>query len=148
MMDSGMSQAKAALKVGMARKTARKYLSERKLPSELMQPRTYRTRADPFDEVWPDVEALLRADPALESKTLFDWLQRECPGTFADGQLRTLQRRVKVWRAMDGRAKEVFFDQVHHAGHPPRTGAFVCREARPVLDSPLSGSRSRRVAAG
>jgi len=138
MMDSRMSQAKAALKVGMARKTARKYLSERKLPSELMQPRTYRTRADPFDEVWPDVEALLRADPALESKTLFDWLQRECPGTFADGQLRTLQRRVKVWRAMDGRAKEVFFDQVHHPGQLSASD-FTCMNALKVtiLGRPL-----------
>ena len=41
MVDSGMSQEKAAFKVGMARKTARKYLSRRKLPSELIQPRTY-----------------------------------------------------------------------------------------------------------
>ncbi len=116
MVDSGMSQDKAALKVGMARRTARKYLSERRLPSELTQPRTYRTREDPFDQVWPDVEALLEADPALQSRTLFDWLQRERPGRFADGQLRTLQRRVKTWRATKGPAKEVFFGQVHHPG--------------------------------
>ncbi len=79
MVDSGMSQEMAALKAGMARKTARKYLSGRRLPSEVTQPRTYRTREDPFDEVWPDVEALLEADPALQSRTLFDWLQRERP---------------------------------------------------------------------
>ncbi len=138
MMNSGMSQEKAALKAGMARKTARKYLSKRKLPSELMQPRTYRTRADPFDEVWPEVEALLDADPALESKTLFDWLQRERPGQFADGQLRTLQRRVKVWRATDGRSKEVFFDQVHHPGKLSASD-FTCMNALKVtiLGRPL-----------
>jgi len=116
MVDSGMSQEMAALKAGMARKTARRYLSGRRLPSELTQPRAYRTREDPFDAVWPDVEALLEADPALQSRTLFDWLQRERPGRFADGQLRTLQRRVKTWRATKGPAKEVFFDQVHHPG--------------------------------
>lgn len=116
MVDSGTSQETAALKAGMARKTARKYLSVRRLPSEVTQPRTYRTREDPFDEAWPDVEALLEADPALQSRTLFDWLQREHPGRFADGQLRTLQRRVKTWRATHGPAKEVFFDQVHHPG--------------------------------
>ncbi len=116
MVDSGMSQEMAALKAGMSRKTARRYLSGRRLPSELTQPRTYRTREDPFDEVWPDVEALLEADAALQPRTLFDWLQRERPGRFADGQLRTLQRRVKTWRATKGPAKEVFFDQVHHPG--------------------------------
>lgn len=116
MVDSGMSQEQAALKAGMARRTARRYLSERRLPSELAQPRTYRTREDPFDEVWPAVEALLEADSGLQARTLFDWLQREQPGQFADGQLRTLQRRVKTWRATKGPAKEVYFDQVHHPG--------------------------------
>lgn len=131
MVDSGTSQETAALKAGMARKTARKYLAGRRLPSELTQARTYRTREDPFDEVWPDVEVLLEADPALQSRTLFDWLQRERPGRFADGQLRTLQRRVKTWRATKGPAKEVFFDQVHHPG---KLGAsdFTCMNSLAV----------------
>jgi hypothetical protein len=43
-------------------------------------------------------------------------LQRRSPGQFADGQLRTLQRRIKVWRASEGPAKEVFFPQLHHPG--------------------------------
>lgn len=116
MVDSGMSQEKAALKAGMARSTARKYLSARTLPSEMVQPRTYRTREDPFDEVWPSVEALLESDAGFQAQTLFDWLQREHPGRFADGQLRTLQRRVKEWRATKGPAKEVFFAQVHQPG--------------------------------
>jgi hypothetical protein len=117
MVDSGMTQEKAALKAGMTRKTARRYLAKRMLPSELAaEPRAYRTREDPFDGVWSEVEALLDSDSRLEAKTLFDWLQREHPGRFADGQLRTLQRRVKVWRATEGPAKEVFFAQVHHPG--------------------------------
>ena len=116
MVDSGMSQERAAMKAGMARRTARKYLSARTLPSEMVQPRTYRTREDPFDEVWPSVETLLKSDAGLQAQTLFDWLQREHPGRFADGQLRTLQRRVRVWRATKGPAKEVFFAQVHQPG--------------------------------
>jgi hypothetical protein len=43
---------------------------------------------------------MLDLDDGLEAKTLFEYLQREDPGRFADGQLRTLQRRVKVWRAL------------------------------------------------
>ena len=58
----------------------------------------------------------MRLNPGLEAKTLFDDLQRRFPGRFADGQLRTLQRQVKRWRALDGPAKEVFFAQVHHPG--------------------------------
>ena len=47
---------------------------------------------------------------------MFADLQRRYPGRFADGQLRTLQRRIKQWRAHAGPAKEVFFAQVHHPG--------------------------------
>jgi len=47
---------------------------------------------------------------------LFDALQREHPGRFADGQLRTLQRRIKVWRGLNGPPREVFFAQEHRPG--------------------------------
>jgi len=100
----------------MDRKTARKYLRARRLPSELPQAPRWRTRADVFEEVWGELGELLRINPGLEAKTLFDYLQRQYPGRFQDGQLRTLQRRVKVWRATEGPAKEVFFAQQHHPG--------------------------------
>ena len=61
--------------------------------------RNWRTRPDPFAEVWPQLEEQLQLNPGLEAKTLFADLQRRFPGRFADGQLRTLQRRVKQWRA-------------------------------------------------
>jgi len=52
----------------------------------------------------------------LEAKTLFEALQREHPGEFADGQLRTLQRRIKRWRATEGPEREVYFPQQHVPG--------------------------------
>lgn len=55
-------------------------------------------------------------NPALEAKTLFGHLQRKYPGEFSDGQLRTLQRRIKTWRALEGKGKEVYFEQVHKPG--------------------------------
>jgi Mu transposase, C-terminal domain len=110
------TQAIAAAKAGMDRKTARKYLRSGKLPSERVSARTWRTRTDPFDEVWARVRQQLELNPGLEAKTLFQWLQREHPGRFQDGQLRTLQRRIKAWRATEGPAKEVFFAQVHRPG--------------------------------
>ncbi len=94
----------AAAKAGMDAKTARKYLREGRLPSEARLDRTWRTRPDPFTEVWEEVRQLVEANPGLEAKTLFEALQREHQGRFADGQLRTLQRRLKHWRARRGEA--------------------------------------------
>ena len=63
-----------------------------------MEPRTWRTRIDPFEDVWPQVEAWLRAEPDATAKELFSRLEGEHPGRFGPGQLRTLQRRTKEWR--------------------------------------------------
>jgi hypothetical protein len=106
----------SADRVGMDRETARKYRSAGKLPSELRKGHGWRTREDVFAEVWPWVAGQLSLNPGLEAKTLFEALQREHPGRFADGQLRTLQRQVKRWRGLEGPGKEVFFAQVHHPG--------------------------------
>ncbi len=62
-------------------------------------PRWWRTRADPFAEVWALVQERLAADPARTAKDLFHELQAEHPGRFPDVQLRTLQRRVQQWRS-------------------------------------------------
>ncbi|MCP4574668.1 MAG: IS21 family transposase, partial [Deltaproteobacteria bacterium] len=106
----------AAMKAGMDEKTARKYRDLGKLPSELKQEHTWRTRQDPFEEVWEEIKIILETIPGLEAKTIFEDLQRRRPGIFSDGQLRTLQRRVKVWRATQGPAKEVMFPQIHTPG--------------------------------
>jgi hypothetical protein len=106
----------AAMKAGMDEKTARKYRKLGKLPSELETAHTWRTRKDPFEDVWHEVKSMLEINAGLEAKTIFEHLQRRSPGQFADGQLRTLQRRIKVWRASEGPAKEVFFPQLHHPG--------------------------------
>lgn len=60
--------------------------------------RHWRTRKDPFKEVWADVLQWLQSEPGTTAKELFKRLQEEHPGRFTDGQLRTLQRRVKEWR--------------------------------------------------
>ncbi len=106
----------AAIKAGMDEKTARKYRKLGKLPSELEQPHTWRTRQDPFEDSWDEIKSMLEINAGLEAKTIFEDLQRRNPGWYADGQLRSLQRHIKVWRASEGPAKEVFFTQVHHPG--------------------------------
>jgi len=97
-------------------KTGRKYLADGRLPSEIRPERNWRTRSDPFDSVWGQIRQQIEANPGLEAKTLFEALQREHPGEFADGQLRTLQRRIKRWRATEGPEREVYFPQQHVPG--------------------------------
>ena len=107
---------RAAMKVGMDTKSARKYRQADRMPSESNTPRTWRTREDPFQDVWPQLCDLLERNPGLQAKTLFEDLQRRFPGRFPDNQLRTLQRKIKAWRATEGPPKEVFFDQIHRPG--------------------------------
>lgn len=111
----------AAMRAGMDRKTARKYVRARKLPSELVEPRLWRTREDPFDRDWAEVTKRLEDTPELEAKTLFDWLCEQHPGRYEPGQLRTLQRRVRRWRAQHGAPRDVVFAQAHRAGEAAQT---------------------------
>ena len=108
--------ANAADKAGVDEKTAREYRDSDRLPTERRVPHTWRTREDPFQDVWPELAEMLRLNPGLEAKTLFLDLQRRFPGRYPDGQLRTLQRRLKHWRATEGPPKEVFFAQNHEPG--------------------------------
>jgi hypothetical protein len=61
--------------------------------------RTWRTRLDPFEKVWPRVEQWLNEQPDTTANDLFERLQAELSEPFQTGQLRTLQRRVKQWRS-------------------------------------------------
>jgi len=116
LLGSGWKFSVAASKAGMDCKTARKYRRAGRLPSEMKRMHSWRTRQDAFEEVWERLREMLKVSPGLEAKTLFEYLQREYPGRFQDGQLRTLQRRVKTWKALEGPAQEVFFQQVHRPG--------------------------------
>lgn len=116
LMESEKSLAVAASRAGMDEKTARKYRRLGNLPSEVSREHDWRTREDPFAEVWGEVRAKLEVNPGLEAETPFGDLQRRYVGRFQDGQLRTLQRKVKRWRATEGPPREVFFPQEHHPG--------------------------------
>jgi len=106
----------AAMKAGMDRKTARKYVEAGKLPSEMSAARTWRTRDDPFEQDWPELERLLQGAPELQAKTLLDHLMERHPDRYQEGHLRTLQRRVRRWRATKGPDKEVMLAQRHRPG--------------------------------
>ncbi|NJN05513.1 MAG: IS21 family transposase [Rhodobacteraceae bacterium] len=111
----------AAMKAGMDRKTASKYLTAGKLPSEMVAPRDWRTRPDPFEEHWPELAEMLGDTPELQARTLFDYLVKKYPGRYESGQLRTLQRHVQRWRNSHGPEREVTLAQRHRPGEAAQT---------------------------
>lgn len=107
------TQEVAAAKAGMSLRTAKRYLkSGGKRRKKKPEDRTWRTRKDPFVDVWPELRAMLERDQGLEAQTLMDWLLASYPGLFQPGQVRTLRRRVHDWRVLEGpERKEVMFAQ-------------------------------------
>jgi hypothetical protein len=112
----GTTQKVAAARAGMSERTARRYEKAGKLPSQLKQPRTWRTRENPFEDDWPWVVEQLERDPALQGAMLFALLCAEHPGKYRPTQVRTLQRPIQVWKAEHGPEKEVMFEHVHTPG--------------------------------
>ena len=109
----------AAMKANMHRGTAARYLKANAGPEELKQargPRTYRTRPDPLQGIMPEAARYLEAAPEIEAKGLLAHLKIAQAALAEAVSLRTFQRGVKVWRALNGPAKEVFFPQAHEPG--------------------------------
>jgi hypothetical protein len=91
------TQEVAAAMAGMSVRTARRIEHHGRLPSQT-PPRTWRTRSDPFADVWEsEVVPLLRHAPRLKAITLLCKLQEAHPGLFPDSTRRTLDRRVSQW---------------------------------------------------
>lgn len=117
----GRTQQQAAVRANLrGRHTVGKYERLGQLPSELRTPRTYRTRSDPFAADWPELAAMLERAPELEARTLFDWLGEQRPGVYQEGQLRTLQRRVALWR-IEHTSPLLTLEQVHRPGEVLQT---------------------------
>lgn len=112
---SGDTQETAALKAGISVRTGRRIdKGEHRPPAE----RTWRTRKDPFSDIWDtEIAPMLTREPSLTALTLWEWLDDNYPGRYPEGLLRTLQRRVKQWRATQGPTKPVIFRQSVPPGH-------------------------------
>ena len=93
---SGDTLISAATKTGMSERTARRYVTLGRLPSEVRKQHNWRTRENPFSEVWHEIEAMLAKKPIVVTTKLFADIQERHPGQFAQGQIRTLQRRLQA----------------------------------------------------
>ena len=111
-----LTQESAAAKTGISVRTARRIEHLAALPSQ-RPARNWRTRSDPLAVVWDEeIVPLLRRAPGLTAVTIFEELERQQPGRLPAGVLRTLQRRIRTWRALEGEEREVFFAQAHEPG--------------------------------
>lgn len=131
------SQPLAAAKAGMSLSTAKRYIRNGGKPKRKLEPtpRDWTTRRDPFSEVWPEVVQLLRKDIGLEGKTLMAWLMERYPNRFQPGQLRTLQRRIRDWRVLEGpEQKEVFFPQEILPGRQSQSDYTHCNTLAVTID--------------
>lgn len=90
-------------------------------PTHRKRPATkhwWRTRVDPFADAWPVIEGWLIAEPAVSAKVLMERLATLVPDAYAgNAQLRTLQRRVKAWRAE--RAKDMVLGRLRAGAVTP-----------------------------
>lgn len=113
--NNGAHQDTAAAKAGISERSGRRIESGQH--STNRTPRQYRTRKDPLDGKFEAVlQPLLEKNPALLPVTLFEHLQDRFPDEILSCHLRTIQRRVKSWRALYGPDKEVMFQQQHQVG--------------------------------
>jgi transposase InsO family protein len=111
-----LTQESAAARMGISVSSARRIERRSELPSQ-RGARQWRTRTDPLAEVWDDeVVPLLQGAPGLMAVTVLEELQRRHPGQFAHSVIRTLQRRVRAWRAQHGAEREIYFAQEHPPG--------------------------------
>ena len=106
----------SALGAGVDRHTARKYIDAQQPPHQLQKPHTWRTRPDPLAGIWAQAVEMLSDAPELEAKVLFEFFREQPDSRLTPAHLRTFQRRVSSWRALEGPEKDVYFPQKHAPG--------------------------------
>lgn len=106
---------------GMDRKTARKYIDGTVEPPPVAGARSWKTRPSPFEPYFTEIDEILKQSAGIEAKTIFAMLERKYPNVFQAGQLRTLQRWVHDWHALQDPFKNVMFTQHHRPGEAAQT---------------------------
>ncbi len=106
---SGLTQETSAAKAGVSARSGRRLETGE---TRVKAKRHWLTRSDPFDTVWESILVpLLELEPKLSGLTLWEYLDENHPGDYPYKLLRTLQRRVKHWRATQGPDNPVMFRQ-------------------------------------
>jgi hypothetical protein len=110
-------QATAAAMAGISVATGRRIERDPRPPSARKEARQYRTRIDPLAGLWDEaVVPMLEAAPGLRPITVLGELGRRYPDRITPAVRRTLERRMRAWKALHGPDKEVMFPQTHSPG--------------------------------
>ena len=105
----------AAAKADISRATGYRIAQDPRLPSQKAQPRE-RRRPDPLEAIFDtEVVPLLKEAPGLRPVAIFEEILRRHP-ELSPGVRRTLERRIRSWRALHGAEQDVIFRQVHEPG--------------------------------
>jgi len=129
-----LTQEAAAAKAGMSLRTARKYIKAGGLMVGGKEWKWRQTHQDKFAEVWAELESMLERDPGLQSQTLMQWLIDQHPERFNWSHLRTLQRRIRKWRALKGPDQDVKFPQRHIPGKQSQSDWTHCNKLGVTID--------------
>lgn len=112
--------AEHALTMTEASTTASRYYRSSKRTDLRSSPRTWRTRADPFEKTWDEIRLRLELMPEMTAIDLIAWLMKKYPGEYALKQTRTLQRRIAQWR-------------LEQEGQEKKMRALMVTEKTPIL---------------
>ncbi len=129
----GESQELAAAKVSISKRSAKRIekSKNRNVDNQKRGPKN-----DPLEQVWESqLVPLLEREPKLQSITLLEFLQGKFPGQYDESVLRTLQRRVKIWKAIHGPEKEIIFRQFHPPGLQGMSDFTNCNELKVTIRS-------------
>jgi len=131
----GLTQETSAAKADISERTGRR-LEKVGLPKD--KPHHWNTRKDPLAPVWlQELAPLLEMEPTLTGLTLWEYLDEHYPNQYAYSVLRTLQRRVKHWRATKGPEKAVMFRQSMPPGQQGLSDFTHPRTAVTILGEPF-----------
>ncbi|EDM5081832.1 TPA: IS21-like element ISPlge2 family transposase [Salmonella enterica] len=112
--NKGLTQEAAAATTGISVRSGRRI---EKGQWQSSGERHWRTRQDPLEAVWlSDVLPLLASRPQISPATVLEYLQDKYPGQYPDKVRRTLQRRIRTWKACHGEEREIMFRQEHQPG--------------------------------
>ena len=116
------SQRTSAARAGFSERTARRFDANPTLPTnrKIVHGRTV---ADPLEGYWEgDILPLLERDSAVQAVTVLRHLQGLHPLAFPDDRIRrTLERRVRQWRALNGPERDIIFRQTPQPGYMARS---------------------------
>ena len=136
------TQRTAAARAGFSERTARRFDADPTPPSNRKTVHG-RTVSDPLEGYWEDdILPLLEKDGALQAVTLLRHLQGLHPLAFPDDRIRrTLERRVRQWRALNGPERDIIFRQTPAPGrmaqsdftHADELGVMIAGRSFPHL---------------